>query len=271
MNETGGLSLKVRALQTELTRLSVLASGPLVIAVSGGVDSVTLAVSALAQLGPTRVLAVHAASAAVPGDAQQRLNELSSTRGLPLQVVTAGELSNEKYLQNPHNRCYFCKTQLYQTLSQLGAVVCSGTNTDDLDDVRPGLVAAHEFRVHHPFMVAGMNKQDVRDVASSLGLHSVASMPSSPCLSSRVETGIRIDERTLRAIDEVETSARKLGVSTVRARVRQSGVAIEHSGALTDHVRAHIAEAAALAFGVAAEGVQFAPYERGSAFLRVLP
>jgi pyridinium-3,5-biscarboxylic acid mononucleotide sulfurtransferase len=242
--------------------------GDITIALSGGVDSVTLAVFAHRQCG-ARVRWVHATSAAVPGDALVRIRALRDQEGARLDVVAAGELSKEDYLSNPSNRCFYCKSSLYESLHRLSAdIVCSGTNLDDLEDTRPGLIAAKNAAVEHPFVTAQMRKTDIRTLAAQLGLDDIAEMPSSPCLSSRVETGIRIEPQILQMIDDVEVRLKKNGLRTVRCRVRKGGVVIEHDdGAVGAALHDDIAGVVAV-HGFAAP--TYAPYTRGSAFLRVL-
>jgi pyridinium-3,5-biscarboxylic acid mononucleotide sulfurtransferase len=253
-------------LQQVLAALS--SRGDLTVALSGGVDSVTLAVFAHRQLG-ARVRWVHATSAAVPGDALDRIAALRAQEGARLDVVDAGELRREEYLSNPSNRCFYCKSSLYESLHRWSDdIVCSGTNVDDLEDFRPGLLAAKNAQVVHPFVDARMRKADVRALALALGLPDIAEMPSSPCLSSRVETGIRIEPQILQMIDDVERRLRAGGLRTVRCRVRSRGVVIEHDDGVVDAaLHTDIATVVAV-HGFAAPS--YAPYTRGGAFLRVL-
>lgn len=244
---------------------------PAAVAVSGGVDSMTLAHVAHEVLGDD-VAMFHAASPAVPADAAARIREHANRNGWRLHVVDAGEFDDERYLANPSNRCFFCKSDLYGTLTaHTEAQLLSGTNTDDLGDWRPGLRAADDHAVRHPFVEAGMSKQDVRDAAARLGLHDLAELPSAPCLSSRVETGIRIRPSSLRAIDAVETMLREtLQPSTVRCRMREEGVVVELDRDTLDPLdtarRTELTERIHDDFGLSVS--EFTAYERGSAFLR---
>ena len=110
----------------------------------------------------------------------------------------------------------------------MGPLVAAGTNTDDLSDYRPGLQAAAEHGVLHPFVDAGMSKADVRVLARLLGLGDLAELPSAPCLASRIETGLRVEPADLQVIDRVEVMLRGLlGNETLRCRLLRGGWAVE--------------------------------------------
>ena len=180
------------------------------VAVSGGVDSMTLAFVAHRVLGDASTM-LHAISPAVPADATERVGRYARREGWQLERIDAGELHDARYVANPVNRCYFCKTNLYATIASFagdGATILSGTNTDDLGDFRPGLAAAAEHSVRHPYVECGIDKPAVRAIAARLGLDDLAELPAAPCLSSRVETGIAIDPRVLKAIDACERLVR---------------------------------------------------------------
>lgn len=256
-------------------RQALESCGPVAVACSGGVDSMTLAFAAHRVLG-ARAGVFHAASPAVPEAATARVRAYAAREGWGLTVLDAGEFADENYMANPANRCFFCKTNLYGTLAEAagGAQLVSGTNLDDLGDWRPGLKAAEAHEVRHPFVEAGMTKADVRALAAALGLEDIAEMPSAPCLSSRVETGIRIDEKSLRAIDRVEVLLRaRLAPETVRCRVRAEGVVVELDVAtlegLSAAARNELAASVSAAFAhIPGARVSYQPYTRGSAFLK---
>ncbi len=244
------------------------------VAVSGGVDSMTLASFAHRILGADRVRMVHGVSPAVPVAATDRVRAQAKAEGWSLDVVDAGEFADEQYRSNPVNRCFFCKSNLYETLSMMSeGVVLSGANTDDLGDYRPGLEAAAANGVRHPYVEAGFAKADVRALAYRLGLPDLAALPASPCLSSRVETGIRIEADTLRLIDRVEDWLRRtLAPETVRCRVRRIGIVIELDTATLGRLDAAgraalIAEARRQVPDVGGTPIQLTAYERGSAFV----
>ena len=176
---------------------------PLAIAVSGGVDSMTLAVVAHRAQPGTSIF--HALSPAVPALATQRVKQKAAQEGWALTLINAGEMQDPQYLANPANRCYFCKTNLYDAVARTTRLkVASGTNLDDLGDYRPGLIAAEEHQVCHPWVELGIDKQGLRGIAAELGLDDLKDLPAAPCLSSRVTTGIAIDAALLPIIDEAE-------------------------------------------------------------------
>ena len=247
------------------------------VAVSGGVDSMTLAVVAHRVLGDAATM-LHAVSAAVPEDATERVERYARRDGWRLERIDAGELLDARYVANPVNRCYFCKTNLYATIAPLagaGATIVSGTNTDDLADFRPGLAAAAEHAVRHPYVECGIGKSAVRTIASGLGLRDLAELPAAPCLSSRVETGIAIDPDVLKAIDASERLVRDAtGAATVRCRVRRAAVVVELDDAALAALDAPRRAALAGEIGERMTGagvsrtLRFEPYRMGSAFLR---
>ncbi len=245
------------------------------IAVSGGIDSITLATAAHQMLGG-RVTMHHATSPAVPGEATERTRALAAAQGWSLDVFDAGEFADPSYRANPVNRCFFCKTNLYGAVARRTTrTILSGTNLDDMGDYRPGLQAAADHAVRHPFVEAGIDKRTVRQIAAELGLGALSELPSAPCLSSRIETGIRIEAPVLAMVHEAEKLVgRSVSAATVRCRVRAGAVVIELDeaalGALDATASAQLtADVAALArkAGLAAP-VMLAPYRTGSAFLR---
>ena len=249
------------------------AIGPSVVAVSGGVDSMTLAHMAARTLGPAAGM-VHAVSPAVPAAATQRVRVHGARFNWRLTCTEAGEFSDPDYLKNPLNRCYFCKNNLYDRIKSeaSGATILSGANLDDLGDYRPGLLAAAERAVRHPYIEAAMDKAAVRVLAGHLGLHDIADLPAQPCLASRVETGIAIDADDLAFIEQVETwLTNRLGAVTLRCRITGAGVRVELGAAATASLAGRDVEIAdQLAVICARGGRHFSglgPYRRGSAFI----
>jgi pyridinium-3,5-biscarboxylic acid mononucleotide sulfurtransferase len=264
-------------MMTRLPELeSVLAGiGEVAVAVSGGVDSMTLAVIAGRRLGAQASM-IHAVSPAVPPEASARVHAYAAREGWRLDVIDAGEFADPHYLRNPANRCFFCKTNLYGTMAtRTTAVICSGTNLDDLADWRPGLQAAQNHGVRHPYVEAAIDKATVRALAAGLGLDDLAELPAAPCLSSRLETGLAVTAPRLQLVHAVERLIQDaLAPRTVRCRLRQDGVAIQ----LDPEGLARIAgdEGAALRAAVAellavhgqTRPLRYEPYRMGSAFHR---
>ncbi|GLQ56165.1 adenine nucleotide alpha hydrolase [Devosia nitrariae] len=249
---------------------SVIIEHPgLVIATSGGVDSMTLA--SFAHRLDRTVMMVHAVSPAVPPAATERVEAMAKAQGWRLHIIGSGEFEDPRYRDNPANRCYFCKTNLYQRIRSISnAPIASGTNQDDLADFRPGLAAASESSVIHPYVLAGMDKKTVRRLARELGLDAVAELPAQPCLASRIETGIAISADDLAFVDAVEVAVRALcpANSNVRCRVTRQGIEIElDDGAMPMRDRIELV----VASRCRAEGrvlVGIHGYRQGAMFLR---
>jgi uncharacterized protein len=246
------------------------------IAVSGGIDSLTLATFAARTLGARNVMVVHAVSPAVPAEATARVRDATDRHAWTLDIVDTGEFSDRLYLDNPLNRCFHCKMYLYSAIAtRTDRTILAGTNIEDLGEFRPGLDAARRYSVHHPFVEAGFDKAAIRGLAHALGMGTLAELPASPCLSSRVETGIPIRDETLRFVHETERSiaASDLRPHIVRCRIRSTGVVVEldeeslnrlslaRRKTLGEEIHAHMpASMRSLAVG-------FAAYRRGSAFV----
>jgi pyridinium-3,5-biscarboxylic acid mononucleotide sulfurtransferase len=263
------------ALRVQLVALETMLHdmGEVAVAVSGGVDSLTLATLAHRTVG-TRSHMFHAVSPAVPAEASARVRKAAQCQGWRLTVFDAGEFDQPQYRSNPLDRCFYCKRSLYAAIRARTTVqLLSGTNRDDLGEFRPGLAAAQEHGVRHPFVEVAIDKAAVRAIARRLGLAEFAELPAAPCLASRVETGLAIEPETLLRIHAAEQAvARLLAPRTVRCRVRARGIVIELDAPslarLTPELEAQLAAHVARLFAPAA-AVSFAPYRSGSAFVPV--
>ncbi len=249
--------------------------GEAAIAVSGGIDSLTLATLAARRIG-ARASMFHSSTASVPAEATQRTRALAARFGWRLAVIDAHEFARAEYLANPADRCLHCKRSLYAEIARhTGAQILSGANAGDLREYRPGLDAAREANVRHPFVELGIGKETIRAMARELSLGELAELPASPCLSSRVETGIAIEAAVLARIHAAESAVRRRvgATSCVRCRVRASGIVLELDERALEALGARAREAIArevasiFSLGPAAPRPCFERYRTGSAFL----
>jgi pyridinium-3,5-biscarboxylic acid mononucleotide sulfurtransferase len=200
-----------------IARVAALES--VVVAFSGGVDSSVVAALAHAALGD-RALAVTAVSPSVAAGELEGARRVAAHIGIAHEQVATDELARPGYRANGRDRCYFCKTELYDRLAELAAargyaVLLSGANADDQGDWRPGLRAAAEHGVVHP--LHDVDKAGVRELARHFELPS-AEKPATPCLASRIPYGTAVDPRTLSQIDAAERAVRELGFPVIRVR-----------------------------------------------------
>jgi uncharacterized protein len=200
--------------------------GSLLVGFSGGVDSAYLACVAVDVLGPANVLAVIGKSASYAEAQWAAARDVARRFSVPVLEVDTDELNDARYVANPTNRCYFCKTELWSLLAPLAAerdlaCVVDGTNADDLADYRPGARAAAEWGVLSPLATLGITKAEIRALSRARGLPTW-SQPSTPCLSSRIPYGTAVTADRLRRIERAEGALRAMGISG-DLRVRYHG------------------------------------------------
>ncbi len=196
--------------------------GSLLTAYSGGVDSTVVAAVARQTLGKSLAPAAIGDSASLPRSELEAARRIAARLDLNLIEVQPGEQSDPNYQANAGDRCYFCKTHLYESLaeltSQLGIrFIANGTNADDLGDHRPGLDAAAENQIVSPLLEAGLTKADVRALAEHLNLPN-ADKPAAACLASRLPYGTEVTAERLTMIESAEAALHKLGFTGFRVR-----------------------------------------------------
>jgi len=207
---------KHRALRDCLRQLdSVL------VAFSGGVDSTFLVKVAHETLG-ARAVAVTARSPTYPRAMAEQADALGKQVGIRHEWVDSEQMARPEFVGNPADRCYHCKSELFERLEPLRHAldlrwIAEGTNVDDLSDHRPGLAAARERGVQSPLVDAGLTKADIRALSRGLGLPTW-DQPASPCLSSRFPTGVAITVDRLTQVDRAEAWLRAKGFRECRVR-----------------------------------------------------
>ena len=210
-------------LETRERRLTDLLASfdSVIVAFSGGVDSAYLAWAATQVLGPA-ALCVTADSPSYPDHHRQLALRIAREFQLHHEIIATAEMERAEYRANPVNRCYFCKQELYTSLSRLATergfgLIVDGSNADDRADYRPGRVAAREFGVRSPLDEADLTKDDIRELSRLAGLPTWDE-PASACLSSRIPYGAEVSSEKLRMIERAEFVLRGLGFRICRVR-----------------------------------------------------
>jgi uncharacterized protein len=244
--------------------------GDVVVAYSGGCDSAFLLKVAHDVLGP-RVLALTAVGASLAPGERERAREVAATIGARQVEVVSREIENPLYVANPTNRCYHCKTELYDLAvaeaSRLGArFVLSGTNADELGDYRPGLKAAAEHGVRHPLAEVGLTKAEIRELSRALGLPTW-DKPQTPCLASRLPYGTPVTRERLSQVDRAEEAVRRAGLKVFRVRhheaIARLEVAEEELPRLSDPVTRAAVQAGIVEAGYTFAVVDLEPFRSG--------
>lgn len=194
---------------------------PLLIAYSGGVDSTLLLAVAHETLG-THCMGMIADSPSLPRSSLDEALRVATALGVSIEVVATTELNDPRYAENPLNRCYFCKAELFSKMEEIAsskkfAAIAYGENADDPPHLRPGSQAAVEFSVLAPLKEAGLTKADVRALSHKLGLPT-ANAPAQPCLSSRIPHGTRVTREALDFVERGEAIVRQFGFNIFRVR-----------------------------------------------------
>lgn len=195
--------------------------GSVAIGFSGGIDS-TLLIRVATEVLQDRALAVIGRSETYPSREFEEAVRMAEEFGTKFRVVRTEETDDLKFRENPPNRCYFCKTELFGKLHQIAREegirwIADGTIVDDLSDFRPGMKAKSEQEIRSPLLEAGFTKQDVRELAQLLGIPTW-DKPSFACLASRFPYGFGITKENLMNVDTAETLMRDLGFRFFRVR-----------------------------------------------------
>jgi len=243
------------------------------VAVSGGIDSLSLAVFISKLYITKKINIAHAIGPAVPREATNRVKTLAKEYNWNLNIINTNEINDPRYKANPINRCFFCKENLYSTIKNYTqGIIFSGANLDDLSDYRPGLDAAKEANVMHPFILAKIDKKAIRQLASELGLGELSELPSSPCLASRVQTGIPVTSNLLNKIDKMERLIKKvIPGADIRCRWMLNNLSIQFNQPKLENINIDIkklitAKASGI-FSIKETSIEFNEYKKGSAFI----
>ena len=214
--------LKLKEILTDMEEVTV--------AYSGGVDSTFLLKVATDTL-KSKCLGVLAVSPTFPSREYDRAIESARSMGALLQVIYTHELEDDNFVKNPVNRCYFCKSELFDSIAKIAEEerfrnFIDGSNIDDLGDHRPGMKALKERNVRSPLQEAGLTKSDIRELSREMGLKTW-DKDALACLSSRFPYGERISRQKLKMVDQAENYLTDLGFRYIRARHKENSVKIE--------------------------------------------
>lgn len=201
-----------------------------IVAYSGGVDSAFLLKVAVDVLGD-KAQGVLAISPTYPSREYEKAKDLASKMGANLRIINTNEIEDENFVNNPVNRCYFCKSELFNEITRIAKQenlqnMVDGSNYDDLGDHRPGKQALKEMNVRSPLQEAGLTKADIRALSKKLGLPTWKKEELA-CLSSRFPYGEKISVEKLSMVDQAENYLRDMGFRNIRARHQGKTMKIE--------------------------------------------
>jgi len=202
-----------------------------VTAFSGGVDSSLVLYVSKLVLGD-RAMGLISNSESLKSKDFEIATDFCQKHGIDLRVIKTEELKDPNYTSNPANRCFFCKTHLYEAMVDIirseypEYTILNGTNLDDLGDYRPGLEAAKNHQIRSPLAELKINKKEVIEMADALGLET-AFKPPSPCLSSRIPYGTSVNNERLKQIEQAEYVLNQFGFFNVRVRYKGAEASIE--------------------------------------------
>ncbi|HUK83150.1 MAG TPA: ATP-dependent sacrificial sulfur transferase LarE [Verrucomicrobiae bacterium] len=255
----------------EQLRLLLRGYGRTLVAYSGGVDSVFLARVAHDVLGGD-ALAVIADSPSLPRRELDEALAVAKQFQIPVRVIQTQEMADENYTSNPSNRCYFCKSELFEKLTTIAMTegwqtIIYGENASDAGDYRPGTAAAKEYQVRAPLREIGLTKVEIRELSAQLGLPT-ADKPQMACLSSRIPFGEPVTAEALAMIEAAENVLRDVGFYEVRVRHHKNIARIEVGAAelsrlLDDELRESVTNALK-EIGYAYVTLDLQGYRRGS-------
>ncbi len=201
-----------------------------IIAFSGGVDS-TFLLKAASMSGLSEVIAVTGKSGSLPAEELSFAGEMADSLGVRHKIINTGELDDRNYTDNPPDRCYYCKKELFSRLKEMAVredihYILDGTNADDAGDRRPGRRAAGEIGVKSPLLDAALGKNEIRELSRTLGLRTW-DKPATPCLSSRFPYGEKITPEALDRVARAEAFIKKFGIKELRVRSHSEVARIE--------------------------------------------
>lgn len=214
----------------DLLKQELIKMKDVIVAYSGGVDSAFLLKVAVDTLGD-KAMAVLAVSPTFPSREYEKALELAKNIGARIEVIRTDETKNRKFIENSVDRCYFCKSELFDKIGELAEQekyknMVDGSNYDDLGDHRPGMKALKEKGIRSPLQEVGFTKSEIRELSKDMGLPTW-DKDALACLSSRFPYGEQIDEKKLKMVDQAENFLTDLGFRNIRARHQNNTIKIE--------------------------------------------